>query len=110
MNIFCDLPSLPPGEPITHVHLHDSNPAEEDWKSLRPYFGWQSEQVIKDTYQVHQDLEAQSHNMITSRSTSSPGINIPRRHEPDATDTIFSDTQAINDGSTMAQFFVGRDT
>ena len=43
LNIFCDLPSLPPGEPITHAHLHDSSPAEEDWKSLRPYFGWQSE-------------------------------------------------------------------
>ena len=28
-----DLPSLPPLEPITHAHLHDSNPAEEDWKS-----------------------------------------------------------------------------
>ena len=52
LNIFCDLPSLPPGEPITHVHLHDRNSAEEDWKSLRPYFGWQSEQVIKNTYQV----------------------------------------------------------
>ena len=31
---YCDLPSLPPGEPITHAHMHDSNPAEEDWKSL----------------------------------------------------------------------------
>ena len=31
---FCDLPALPPGEPITHAHMHDSNPAEEDWKSL----------------------------------------------------------------------------
>ena len=49
LNIFCDLPSLPPGEPITLAHLQDSNPVEEDWKSLRPYFGWQSEQVIKDT-------------------------------------------------------------
>ena len=37
LNIFCDLTSLPPGEPITHAHLHDSNPAEEDWKSLRPF-------------------------------------------------------------------------
>ena len=27
-----------------------------------------------------------------------------------ATDTIFSDTPAIHDGSTMAQFFVGKDT
>ena len=31
---FCDLPSLPPGEPITHAHMHDNNPAEKDWKSL----------------------------------------------------------------------------
>ena len=28
-------------------------------------------------------------------------------NEPVATDTIFSDTPAINDGSSMAQFFVG---
>ena len=70
LNIFCDLPSLSSGEPLTHAYMHDSNPAEEDWKSLRPYFGWQSEQFIKS----HQDLEEQSHNMITSRSTSSPGI------------------------------------
>ena len=34
LNIFCDLPSLPPGEPLTHAYLHDSDPAEEDWKSL----------------------------------------------------------------------------
>ena len=77
LNIFCDLPSLPLGEPITHTHQHDSNPADEDWKSLRSYFGWQSEQVMKDTYEVTSrfgDMEAQFHNMITSRSTSSPGI------------------------------------
>ena len=52
LNIFCDIPSLPPGEPITHAHLNDSNPAEEDWKTLQPYFGWQSVQVIKNTYKV----------------------------------------------------------
>ena len=52
LNIFCDQPSLPSGEPLTHAYLHDSNPAEEDCKSLRPYFGWQSEHIIKNTYQV----------------------------------------------------------
>ena len=36
LNIFCDLPSLPPGESITHAHLHDSNPAEEDWNHSDP--------------------------------------------------------------------------
>ena len=113
MNIFCDLPSLPPGEPTTYAHLHDSNPAEEDWKSLRPYFGWQSEQVIKDTYKVTSRFGGTipQHDYLKKHFKSrNPVFNIPRRNEPVATDTIFSDTPAINNGSTMAQFFAGRDT
>ena len=39
-----------------------------------------------------------------------PVFNIPRRHEPVVTDTVFSDTPDINDGSTMAKFLVGKDT
>ena len=110
LNIFCDLLFLPPGEPITHVHLHDSNSAEEDWKSLRPYFGWQSEQVIKNTYQVTSRFGGTipQHDYLKKHFKSrNPVFNIPRQNEPVATDTIFSDTPAINDGSTMAQFFVG---
>ena len=113
LNIFCDLPSLPHGEPTTYAHLHDSNPAKEDWKSLRPYFGWQSEQVIKDTYQVTSRFGGTipRHDYLKKHFKSrNPVFNIPRRNEAVATDTIFSDTPAINDGSTMAQFFVGRDT
>ena len=113
LNIFCDLPSLPPGEPITHAHLHDSNPTEEDWKTLRPYFGWHSEQVIKDTYKVTSRFGGTipQHDYLKKHFKSrNPVFNIPRRNDPVATDIIFSDTPAINDGSTMAHFFVGRDT
>ena len=39
-----------------------------------------------------------------------PVFNIPTRSEAVATDTIFSDTPAVDDGSTMAQFFCGHDT
>ena len=39
-----------------------------------------------------------------------PVFNIPRHSEAVATDTIFSDTPAVDDGSTMAQFFCGHDT
>ena len=35
-------------------------------------------------------------------------FNIPRRNEPVVTETGFSDTPTIHDGSTMAQFFVGK--
>ena len=38
-------------------------------------------------------------------------LNIPRRHEAVATDTVFSDdTPAVNSGVKQAQVFVGRDT
>ena len=37
-------------------------------------------------------------------------MNVPRRHEPVATDTIFSDTPAVGSGVQQAQVFVGRDS
>ena len=49
LNVFWDSNSPESGEHTSHTHLHESNQAEQDWKSLRPYFGWQSEKVIQDT-------------------------------------------------------------
>ena len=39
-----------------------------------------------------------------------PALNVPRRHEPVATDTIFSDTPAVDSGVKQAQVFVGIDS
>ena len=39
-----------------------------------------------------------------------PALNIPRRHETVATDTVFSDTPAVDSGIKQVQLFVGRDT
>ena len=39
-----------------------------------------------------------------------PAFNIPRQSEEVATDTIFSDTPAIDTGVTMAQICVGKQT
>ena len=36
-----------------------------------------------------------------------PALKIPRRHEPDATDNIFSDTPALDSGVKQAQVLVG---
>ena len=52
LNIFWDSKSAESWEHTFHTYLHESNNAEQDWKSLRSYFGWQSEQVIQDTYKV----------------------------------------------------------
>ena len=47
-----DAISTESGEHTLHTYLHESNNPELVWKSLRPYFGWQSEQVIQNTYKV----------------------------------------------------------
>ena len=41
-----------------------------------------------------------------------PALDIPRRHEAVATDTVFSDTPAVDSSVNVkqAQVFVGRDT
>ena len=52
LNIFWDSNPTESGEHTFHIHLHGSNHAEQDWKSLQPYFGWLSEQVIQDNYKV----------------------------------------------------------
>ena len=44
---------------------------------------------------------------LKSRNTA---LNVPRRHEAVATDTVFSDTPAVDGGVKQAQVFVGRDT
>ena len=39
-----------------------------------------------------------------------PALNIPRRDEAVATDTVYSDTPAVDSGVKMAQLLVGNDS
>ena len=39
-----------------------------------------------------------------------PALNVHHRNEPVATDTVYSDTPAINGGETYAQIFVGTES
>jgi hypothetical protein len=39
-----------------------------------------------------------------------PAMNVPQRFEPVATDSVYANAPAINNGCTAAQFFVGRKT
>ena len=39
-----------------------------------------------------------------------PALHVPRRHEAVATDTVYSDTPAIDSNVKMAQLFVGKDS
>ena len=95
------------------ANLHQSSPQEPDWNALRPIFAWASPSSIKDTFNVttRHGTAPHTQDFIKKHFKSrNPVFNIPRRSEAVATDTIFSDTPAVDDGSTMAQFFCGRDT
>ena len=39
-----------------------------------------------------------------------PALNVPRRHEAVATDTVYSDTAAVDSGVKMAQLLVGKES
>ena len=111
LNILLDAPPEDYGSYI--ANLHQGSSQGPDWNALRPFFAWTSPSSIQDTFNVttrHGTAPHTQDNIKKHFKSRNPVFNIPRRSEAVATDTIFSDTPAVDDGSTMAQFFCGRDT
>ena len=80
-----------------------------DFSTLQSKFGWLPIDVIRNTFSNTTQFyrtPASSHLKKHFRSPY-PACNIHRRQEPIATDTVYSDTPAIDDGSKVAQIFVG---
>ena len=95
------------------ANLHQSSPQEPDWNTQRPFLAWTSPSSIKDTFNVttrHGTAPNTQDYIKNHFKPRKPVFSIPRCSEDVATDTIFSDTPAVDDGSTMAQFFYGHDT
>ena len=95
------------------ANLHQSSPQEPDWNTQRPFLAWTSPSSIKDTFNVttrHGTAPNTQDYIKNHFKPRNPVFSIPRCSEAVATDTIFSDITAVDDGSTMAQFFCGHDT
>ena len=95
------------------TYQHDVKHEAPDYEKFRPYFGW----VNVDTVQKPMEQSTQwgvslpnTFHMKKHLKSRNPTLNIPRRHEAVATDTVFSDTPAVDSGVKQAQVFVGRDT
>ena len=107
LNILLD--ALPEDYGSYIANLHQGSSQEPDWNALRPFFAWTSPSSIQDTFNVTTRHGTAPHTQDYIKkhfNSHNPVFNIPRRSEAVATDTIFSDTPAVDDGSTMAQFFV----
>ena len=101
---------------IAQKHQISANPTsitkkDPDYESLRPFFLHKSADVIKRTFAATTQYARSNIGGLQLKKTFKtpfPACNIHRRNEPVATDTIFSDTPAIDNGSKIAQLYVGR--
>jgi len=83
-----------------------------EYDKLRRFFGWIPTATIKRTFDCTTRWARYSGHYPLRKQFKSrfPSLNVHRRQEAVATDTIFSDTPAVDNGSTCAQIFVGMDT
>ena len=90
--------------PTTSIQKYDQQPTTIDYKKLKPYYGWVNAETIKKTIENSTQWAVTSTRFPMRKHFKSrfPAFNIPCRNEAVATDTIFSDTPAIDSGVTMA--------
>ena len=82
-------------------------------EKFRPYFCWVNVDTVQKTMEQSTQWGVSLRNTFPTKKhlkSRNPALNIPRRHEAAATDTVFSDTPAVDNGVKQAQVFVGRDT
>ena len=96
--------------PKIEINARVSVPSSRTFDKYRDYFLRAPIDVIKKTFDATTQY-AQSgwitSNIYDTYWSPFPALNVRRRNESVATDTIFCDTPAIDDGATCAQFFTG---
>ena len=94
------------------VNINNLTPVKHNFELLRPLFGWTPADTIKRTFAVTtQYARGRVSDTLKQHWRSRfPACNVKRRNEAVATDTVFSDTQAVDCGVTCAQLFVGRES
>ena len=95
------------------TYQHAVNNEAPDYEKFRPYFGWVNVDTVQKTMEQSTQWGVSLPNTFPMKKqlkSRNPALNIPRRHEAVATDTVFSDTPAVDSGVKQAQVFVGRDT
>ncbi len=108
-------PAYDPEDPDLEVlptmyesHSHEINKQAPDYQVLMPMFGWLPADVIKQTFAVTTQYTCLPMSTLLKKRYKSPfpALNVHRRDEPVAMDTIYSDTPAVDSGATIAQVFV----
>jgi hypothetical protein len=86
-------------------------PSRPNLDKLRPHLGWAPNKIVEKTLEnTTQYARYVRENDVLKKHFKSryPALNVRRRNEDLATDTVFADTRAVDNGATCAQLFVGR--
>ena len=98
---------------VFRTYQHDVSPETPDYENFMPYFGWVNVDTVQKTMEQSTQWGVSLPNtfpMEKHLKSRNPALNISRRHEPVATDTVSSDTPAVDSDVKQAQVFVGGDT
>ena len=95
------------------TYQHDVCHEAPVYEKFRPYFGWVNVDTVQKTMEQFTQWGVSLRNTFPMKKhlkSRNPALNIPRRHEAIATDTVFSDTPAVDSGVQQAQVFLVRNT
>ena len=97
---------------IIQANKHDVKSETPDYDKYRLYFGWVNTDTIRDTFNntTQWGVSIDTYPMKKHLKSRNPALNVPRRHEAVATDTVYSDTPAVASGVKQAQCFVGKES
>ena len=103
-----DTSQNPPREAAPYL----GKPSRKDYAEYARHFGGAREKVIKETFKNTTQLGklgfVKGLRLWRKLASPNPALNVFRRNEPVATDTVYGPEPAVDNGSTAAQFFIGR--
>ena len=91
---------------------HKLKPEVPDFDTYRPYLDWVNADTISDTFRHTTQWGASVGTFPTKKHLISRNraVNVSRRHEAVATETVYSDTPAVDSGVKQDQLFVGKES
>ena len=101
--------AMPSSKSPIQACKHQIESETPEFDKYMTYFGWVNADTIKETFE-HRVPSTGTFPMKRNLKSRNPAFNVPRRHEVVATDTVYSDTPAIDSEVKMAQLFVGKES
>ena len=95
---------------VFRTYQHDVSHEAPDYEKFRPYFGLVNEDTVQRSIKQSTQWGVSLPNTFCMKEhlkSRNPALTIPRRHEADATDTVFSGSPAVDSVVKPAQVFVG---